>query len=81
MKSDVAIRNCFCRIGFIRAKQEDNPDAIEKPVDFSYEEYEAWINVDVNLETAEKTTEETICQAWMNRRGDGIELEDNDDED
>ncbi|GBN50628.1 VCP-like ATPase [Araneus ventricosus] len=78
--SDVTIRNCFRHGGFIRTKQEDNPDIIEKPADLSDEDYEACINVDVNLDTAEKTTEETICQAWMNRRDGGIELEDNDDE-
>ncbi|GBM35415.1 hypothetical protein AVEN_47288-1, partial [Araneus ventricosus] len=66
--------------GFIRTKQEDNPDVIKKPDDLSNEDYEAWINVDVNMENAEKTTKETICQAQMKRRDDGIELEDNDDE-
>ncbi|GBO03553.1 hypothetical protein AVEN_271866-1 [Araneus ventricosus] len=39
-----------------------------------------FIEVDPNLETAERTTGETICHIWMNRRDDGIELEDNDDE-
>ncbi|GBN49224.1 hypothetical protein AVEN_116813-1 [Araneus ventricosus] len=53
---------------------------IENSADISEEAYKAWINADANLETAEKTTEETICQARMNRRDDGIELDDNDDE-
>ncbi|GBN50747.1 hypothetical protein AVEN_31437-1 [Araneus ventricosus] len=66
--------------GFIRTKQEDNPDVIEKPPDLSEEAYETGINADPNLETAEKTTEETICQARMNRRDYGMEFEDNDDE-
>ncbi|GBM64105.1 hypothetical protein AVEN_173260-1 [Araneus ventricosus] len=49
--------------------------------DLPEEVYESFNNVDSNLEeTAEKTTEETICQARMNRRDDDIELEDNDDE-
>ncbi|GBL72153.1 hypothetical protein AVEN_115149-1 [Araneus ventricosus] len=77
--SDVTIRNCFHHRGFIRVKQEDNPYVIEKPADLSDEDYEAWINVDVNLETAEKTTEERICRALMNQSDDTIELEDNDD--
>ncbi|GBM75137.1 hypothetical protein AVEN_233781-1 [Araneus ventricosus] len=76
-KSDVTIRNCFRHGGFIRTKQEDNPDVIEKPTDLSEEDYEALINIDANFETVEK---ETICQAWMKRRDDGIQLEDNDNE-
>ncbi|GBM27231.1 hypothetical protein AVEN_255095-1 [Araneus ventricosus] len=52
--SDVTIRNCFRHGGFIRTKQEDNPDVTEKPADLSDDDYEAWINFDVNLETAEK---------------------------
>ncbi|GBN78759.1 hypothetical protein AVEN_248409-1, partial [Araneus ventricosus] len=75
---DATIRNCFRQGSFIRTKQEDIPDVIEKQADPSEEAYEAWINVDANLETVEKTTKETICQARMNRRDDGIELEDND---
>ncbi|GBN29938.1 hypothetical protein AVEN_158064-1 [Araneus ventricosus] len=63
-----------------RIKQEEDPDFIEKPVDLSEQDNEDWINVDTNLETAEKTTEETICQAWMNRRDDVTQQEDSDDE-
>ncbi|GBN43108.1 hypothetical protein AVEN_100028-1 [Araneus ventricosus] len=33
----VTIRSCIHHGGFIRTKQEDHPDAIEKPVDFSVE--------------------------------------------
>ncbi|GBN65189.1 hypothetical protein AVEN_8424-1 [Araneus ventricosus] len=52
--SDVTIRNCFRHGGFIRTKQEDNPDVTEKPDDLSDNDYEVWINVDANFETAEK---------------------------
>ncbi|GBM61946.1 hypothetical protein AVEN_258487-1 [Araneus ventricosus] len=76
----MTIKNCFRHGCFIRTKHEDNPDVIENSADISEEAYEGWINIDANLETAEKTAEETICQARMNRRDDGIELDDNDDE-
>ncbi|GBO25191.1 hypothetical protein AVEN_260386-1 [Araneus ventricosus] len=64
--SDVKTRNCLRHGGFIRTKQEDNPDVIEKSANLSDEGYEAWMNVDVNLETDEKTTEVTICLARVN---------------
>ncbi|GBM11848.1 General transcription factor II-I repeat domain-containing protein 2B [Araneus ventricosus] len=51
---DITIRNCFLLGGFIRIKQEDDPDVIEKPADYSEEDYESWINVDSNLEKVGK---------------------------
>ncbi|GBN74690.1 hypothetical protein AVEN_60766-1 [Araneus ventricosus] len=39
-----------------------------------------FIEVDPNLETAERTTGETICHLQMNRRDDGTEVQVNDDE-
>ncbi|GBM80983.1 hypothetical protein AVEN_156798-1, partial [Araneus ventricosus] len=38
---------------FYQNKQEDDPDVIEKPEDLSEEDYEAWVNVNSNLEKAE----------------------------
>ncbi|GBM46228.1 hypothetical protein AVEN_270230-1 [Araneus ventricosus] len=78
---DVTIKNCFHHGCFIRTKQEVNHDVIKKPADLSEEIYEAWIEVDPNLETAERTTGERICHLQMNRRDDDIELEDIDEED
>ncbi|GBM29277.1 hypothetical protein AVEN_155228-1 [Araneus ventricosus] len=63
---DVTIRNCFRHGGSIRIKQEDSPDVIEKSADLAKAAYEAWINAVANLETADKTSEETIYQARMN---------------
>ncbi|GBL95203.1 hypothetical protein AVEN_253532-1 [Araneus ventricosus] len=43
------------RLGsLIRTKQEDDPDIIQNPADLSDENHEAWINIDSNLEKAEK---------------------------
>ncbi|GBM28054.1 hypothetical protein AVEN_27442-1 [Araneus ventricosus] len=48
------ISTCFRHGGFVRTKQEDNSNVIEKPTDLPEGAYEACINVDANLETAEK---------------------------
>ncbi|GBM27608.1 hypothetical protein AVEN_35268-1 [Araneus ventricosus] len=66
IERDVTIKNIFREGGFIRPKQEDEPE--EKPADLSEEDYETWINIDSNLEKAEKTREETKCKAVINRR-------------
>ncbi|GBN64555.1 hypothetical protein AVEN_202587-1 [Araneus ventricosus] len=51
---DITIRSCFHLRASIRIKQEAGPNVIEKPSDLSEEDNESWINVESNLEGAEK---------------------------
>ncbi|GBO22208.1 hypothetical protein AVEN_237342-1 [Araneus ventricosus] len=54
LKEMFILEQCWHRGEWARRKQEDDPGVIEKPDDLSKEEYKAWINIESNLEKAEK---------------------------
>ncbi|GBN71886.1 hypothetical protein AVEN_84875-1 [Araneus ventricosus] len=76
----MTIRNYLRHGCSLSTKQELNPDVIRKPADLPEEASDTWIKVDANLETAEKNCRINDVSRTVNRRDDGIELEDNDEE-
>lgn len=58
--SKQTIRNCFGHVGFFQTEIEEK-EQIEKPSDLDDNKYEEWMEIDNDVHTNKKMTEESIC--------------------